>query len=183
MTDGESRIARWVVAAAATLLVVAAIVGIIASANSGDDPKPVAGVTGTTRATTPSTAPVAAAFARHVGLAIAALRTGVQEPYRRGDFDKGGLDVVLVYAKAAAAGVYAFKQLDAARQEAAAKGGAGELAGQVDSLLSHAGNLVQGARSGNVDPAELTALLNDLDQLGATAKAAGIDVPSTSPVG
>lgn len=154
--------------------------GVLSGCGGGDTPKPVTSVAATTRAATVNTSPAAASFKRHVGLALDALRTGIQKPYEQGAFTSGGVDMVLAFTKAASSASVALRELDAARRVAASNAGLGEVGGQVDSLLGHVTTLVGSATDGNIDAGELKLLLDDVDALGRTARAAGIDIPATT---
>jgi hypothetical protein len=176
--------ARWGVAAlwVVALGLVVALVIVLTRDDDGTRTASVATTTTAVVATTPSpSAPAAAEFNRHLGLALSALRTGVQEPYKNGDFTKLGVGLIATYSKAADSLSYAIKQLNQAREAATGPGGAGALSDQVNTLLADAGKLIDGAQSGTIDQAALTDLMTTLDQLGTTAKAAGIDVPQTVP--
>jgi hypothetical protein len=166
-------------AAFAVLALVAAGCG-----GCGDDDKPapktVAGVTGTTRVENPATVAAVAAFRRHANAAVTALREGVEAPFKAGVFDSGDpLKIISALSKAGTSLQTAVRELTAAVKVASGPNGVPDLAAQAQSLLGHIPDLLKSAQGGQLDTNALSGFLNDLDALGKSASAAGIDVPST----
>jgi hypothetical protein len=161
-------------------VVTAGAAGLLTGCGDDDKPKPVTTVAPTVTTVSPEAAATARRVRTHLTLAINALRDGIQKPYEQGKFSSGGADMVLALGVAATSASTAVRELQAALSEATSESGLAGVGRQITSLLNHLTTLVGGATDGSLDINDVKPLLDDIDALGKTAGAAGIDVPQTT---
>ena len=119
-------------------------------------------------------------FVLHMGLAFGAIHRYIYKPLRNGALRRGAPGRVKVLLKGAAAAVFAVHELRVAHDDALASNLLRPLANKVDSLGSKLSALVNGLKSGSVNPAAILSSSGAADALGSASSGLGVAIKDIS---
>ncbi len=119
-------------------------------------------------------------FVLHMGLAFGAIHRYIYKPLRNGALRRGAPGRVTVLLKGAAAAVFAVHELRVAHDDALASNLLRPLANKVDSLGGKLSGLVNGLKSGSVNPAAILSSSGAADALGSASSGLGVGIKDIS---
>lgn len=120
-------------------------------------------------------------FVLNAGLAFGAFHRYIYKPYKAGKFKKGASGRRTAFVKAAAAGLFAYTRLRAARKDALASDTLRPLGDRLTNVTGKLKDLASSLKSGGLNPAAILGVGGGVAGIAGAAKGLGVNVKERDP--